>query len=93
MLRNNTSFRNTGTGFAMGSGPSVLEANAAVGDGAAVSAAGSTSTGNTWDGGDPTGSMFRSTDPAPATGPRRPDGRLPVTDFLASRTDAGAAMA
>jgi hypothetical protein len=93
VLRNNTSFRNSGTGFSFGGGPAVLEANASVADGTATSGAGSTSNGNTWNGGNSTDAMFRSTDPTTATGPRRPDGRLPVTDFLASRTGIGATMA
>jgi hypothetical protein len=88
-LRNNTSFRNGGAGFVVPPGPATLRANAAVADASPTARAGS---GNTWNGGSWTESMFRSTDPTTAIGPRQPDGRLPVTEFLAPGTAPGATM-
>ncbi|GAA0904147.1 sigma-70 family RNA polymerase sigma factor [Virgisporangium aurantiacum] len=67
-VRNNTSFHNGGTAFALGHGPAMLADNAA------------------------DDSTFHSTDPTTAAGPRQPDGRLPVTDFLVTGSGIGASM-
>jgi hypothetical protein len=90
-LSNNTSFRNGGTGFSTPAGPAELRSNAAIDNRSAVAVRGNArSSGNTWDGGDWTAAMFRSTDAAAARGRRQPDGRLPTTGFLATATAIGA---
>jgi RNA polymerase sigma factor (sigma-70 family) len=92
-LTNNTSFRNGGDGFHVETAAAVLRGNAAIDDATPATVGdGVQSSANTWDGGDWTAAMFGTTDPATAEGPRPPDGRLPVTDFLASGTDLGASM-
>ncbi|GHJ43004.1 hypothetical protein Cs7R123_03460 [Catellatospora sp. TT07R-123] len=90
-LSHNTAFRNGGVGFFLRAAPGTLRDNAAVGNSApdAVSAA-ATSQGNSWQTGDATADLFRSTDPRTAEGPRAPDGTLPGTSFLATRTGIGA---
>ncbi|GAA1026718.1 hypothetical protein GCM10009557_05400 [Virgisporangium ochraceum] len=80
VLRNNTSFRNGGTGFAVPAGPALLEANASAEDSSLTAAPGVAP------------STFRSTDPTTAVGPRQPDGRLPVTEFLSPGNGPGASM-
>jgi len=92
-LSNNTSYRNGGAGFTIPTAAAVLRGNAAIGN-ASTGTIGddARSSGNTWDGGDWTETMFRSTDPAAAQGPRQPDGRLPATGFLTSGTGVGASM-
>jgi RNA polymerase sigma factor (sigma-70 family) len=92
-LGNNTAFRNGGDGFHLPAAAAVLRGNAAIGNDSTATLGGvAGSDGNTWDGGDWDATMFGSTDPATAQGPRRPDGRLPETDFLTSGTRLGASM-
>ncbi|MGX7674206.1 sigma-70 family RNA polymerase sigma factor [Plantactinospora sp. DSM 117369] len=92
-LERNTSFRNGGTGFEVPAAAAVLERNAAAGNASPASLGDDgRSSGNSWDRGGPAGLGFRSTDPASAQGQRRPDGRLPPTEFLVGATDLGATM-
>ncbi|MFY1632777.1 sigma-70 family RNA polymerase sigma factor [Solwaraspora sp. WMMB335] len=92
-LTGNTAFRNGGTGFHLAVPQAILLANAAVDNGTDVASLDAArSQGNTWDGGSWSAAMFRSTDPASAQGPRRPDGRLPETTFLTGDSDVGAPM-
>jgi RNA polymerase sigma factor (sigma-70 family) len=92
-LSNNTAFRNGGSGFNLPAGSAVLRGNAAIGNRSpATLGDDGQSSGNTWDGGDWTEAMFRSTDPTSAQGQRRPDGGLPATGFLESGDGFGAAM-
>jgi pectate disaccharide-lyase len=93
-LGNNTAFRNGEVGFHIPTATAVLSGNIAAGNGSAAEICdeNARSSGNTWDGGDWTADMFRSTDPAAAQGPRRPDGSLPATTFLTTATGLGASM-
>jgi len=90
-LANNTAFRNGDVGFHLPTAAAVLTRNAAVDNGlpSEIGDEKARSEQNTWDGG---AVRFRSTDPAPARGPRRPDGSLPATSFLTGDSGIGAAM-
>jgi RNA polymerase sigma factor (sigma-70 family) len=83
-LNRNTAWRNADAGFSMRVAAAQLTANVAVGNGTpAFLTAAARATGNTWNqASPPTAAIFRSTDPAKATGPRNPDGSLPSTTFL-----------
>ncbi|MDI1465385.1 sigma-70 family RNA polymerase sigma factor [Catellatospora sp. KI3] len=92
-LTNNTAFRNGGVGFFLRATPGTVRDNVAVGNSpvdAVVAAA--TGAGNSWQTGDGTTALFRSTDPRAAEGRRAPDGTLPDTLFLATRSGIGADM-
>ena len=92
-LTGNTAFRNGEAGFHTPTPDAVLRGNVAI-DNASADVVGDDahSSGNTWDGGEWSSAVFRSTDPAAAQGPRRPNGRLPVTDFLTNGRGVGASM-
>jgi hypothetical protein len=97
VLRHNAAWGNVGNGFSDGVNPGVLDIRNNTsfrngGTGFAVGRAPVVLEANISvdDGADT--SMFRSTEPATAAGPRQPDGRLPVTDFLVSSSGSGAAM-
>ncbi|MEV6304497.1 sigma-70 family RNA polymerase sigma factor [Actinoplanes sp. NPDC051861] len=90
-LTGNTAWRNRGAGFSMPSGSAHLRGNVAAGDRTPADLAGEAdAAGNAWHRGE--AAIFRSTDPAGAEGPRRPDGSLPQTSFLVSRSGLGATM-
>jgi RNA polymerase sigma factor (sigma-70 family) len=91
----NTAFRNGSVGFFLPDAAAVLRGNVAVGNGRdIVRGSRAVSAGNTWDGGGRvTASLFVSADPATASGPRSPDGTLPRTRFLVTRTGQGSTMA
>ncbi|GGM55209.1 sigma-70 family RNA polymerase sigma factor [Dactylosporangium sucinum] len=92
-LQNNTAFRNRGAGFNMTSAAAVLRSNVAVGnDTPSNTNAGVRSSRNTWDEGGWDASMFSSTDPAVAQGPRRADGTVTPTDFLRTGNGMGSSM-
>ncbi|MET7401948.1 sigma-70 family RNA polymerase sigma factor [Dactylosporangium sp. NPDC005572] len=92
-LQNNTAFRNRGDGFDMTTAAAVLRSNVAVGNASpAGTGAGVRSSRNTWDEGSWDASMFSSTDPAVAQGPRRADGTVTPTDFLRTGNGMGASM-
>jgi hypothetical protein len=86
-----TAWDNGGTGFDFADADGSLTKNLAVGNGTdADLGSGSTGSGNSWD----TGGSWElaSTDPATITGPRRPEGSIPSSDFLlpADGSDVGA---
>ncbi|MEH1129340.1 sigma-70 family RNA polymerase sigma factor [Micromonospora sp. CPCC 206061] len=92
-LSNNTAFRNGGIGFHMPGAAATMRSNASVDNaGAADLGRATTSSRNTWDGGAFPAEMFESTDPSQAQGQRRPDGRLPATDYLTTGRGVGASM-
>ena len=92
-MNNNTAYRNGAAGFTVADAPATLRSAVAIGNPTAVTAnAGVQASRNTWDGGDGTAAMFRSTDPATAEGPRATDGSLPSTLFLSTGNGMGAAM-
>jgi hypothetical protein len=83
-LTRNTAWRNADAGFSMRVAAARLAGNVAVGNGTPVFlTTAAQATGNTWNQAPPpTAAIFRSTDPAEATGPRHPNGSLPSTTFL-----------
>ncbi|MET7419230.1 sigma-70 family RNA polymerase sigma factor [Dactylosporangium sp. NPDC005555] len=90
---NNTAYRNGATGFAVATAPATLRSSVAIDNPTAVSANTALQTSrNTWDEGTWTRSMFRSTDPAAAQGPRPASGTLPATTFLTTGNGMGASM-
>jgi RNA polymerase sigma factor (sigma-70 family) len=93
-LSNNTAFRNGGNGFSLPNAAAVLRANASVDNkgGVAALAANAQLSRNSWQLTGWNASMFRSTDPAIAEGPRQADGSLPATAFLAGGNGVGASM-
>jgi RNA polymerase sigma factor (sigma-70 family) len=92
-LSNNTAFRNGGTGFHLPTAPSTVRSNASIDNARdAELRTGTGSSRNTWDGGSWAVSAFESTDPSGAQGQRRPDGRLPSTDYLTTGRGVGASM-
>jgi pectate disaccharide-lyase len=93
-FNNNTAFRNGGTGFSLLSAPALLRSNASVDNhgGTAVLAGDARLSRNSWQIEGWSAAKFRSTDPAPAEGPRRPDGSLPAVPFLAGGNGVGASM-
>ena len=89
-INRSTAYGNAGTGFDVdvSGGRATLTANLSVADGRAVAPGSATvSTGNSWDlGGTWNAASVLSTDPAPLTGARRPDGSLPsAPSFLVPR--------
>jgi hypothetical protein len=72
----------------------MMRSNAAVdnADGPFLLAATAGQSRNSWQEEGWSAATFRSTDPAGATGPRRPDGTLPATAFLAGGNGVGASM-
>ncbi|WP_328474938.1 sigma-70 family RNA polymerase sigma factor [Actinoplanes sp. NBC_00393] len=93
-LIGNTAWRNRVAGFSLPSGVAHLRGNVAAGNRTPVILTSrADAAGNTWHrGAIAPATVFRSTDPASAEGPRRPDGSLPVTSFLVSRSGSGATM-
>ncbi|MCW6005865.1 sigma-70 family RNA polymerase sigma factor [Micromonospora sp. CPCC 205371] len=92
-LSNNTAFRNGAAGFHLPTAAATVRANASIDNASAAElGSGAQSSRNTWDGGAFPASAFESTDPTGAQGPRRPDGRLPATDFLTTGRGVGASM-
>ncbi|MET9617666.1 sigma-70 family RNA polymerase sigma factor [Kitasatospora indigofera] len=92
-LTRNTAFRNGVTGFYLPDAAAQLSANAAVGNGRAVTLGpAARSTGNSWDGGGAGTDLLATTDQAGAEGGRAPDGGLPRTGFLLPRQGFGATM-
>jgi RNA polymerase sigma factor (sigma-70 family) len=93
-LTGNTAYRNGGTGFSVADADATLRGNLALANGTDARLGDDAGgTGNSWDGGTWTAAVFRGTDPASAQRPRRPDGRLPATDFLVpTRAGVGATM-
>jgi RNA polymerase sigma factor (sigma-70 family) len=92
-LSNNTAFRNGGAGFYLPGAAATLRGNASVDNARTADlGSGATSSRNTWDGGSFSASAFESTDPSGAQGQRRPDGRLPATDYLTTGSGVGASM-
>lgn len=92
-LSNNTAFRNGEAGFHLPTAATTVRSNAAVDNARPADLHGDAgSSRNTWDGGDWTAAVFESTDPTGAQGSRRPDGRLPATDYLTTGRGVGASM-
>lgn len=92
-LTRNTAFRNGVTGFYLPDAAAQLSANAAVGNGRAVTLGpAARSTGNSWDGGGAGTDLLATTDQTGAEGGRAPDGGLPRTGFLLPRQGFGATM-
>ncbi|MFB6395904.1 sigma-70 family RNA polymerase sigma factor [Polymorphospora lycopeni] len=92
-LIGNTAFDNDGTGFDLTDATGTARRNLAVDNERAVRVgSGVTPDGNSWDGGQWTRSEFRSTDASAAEGARPPDGKLPPTSYLSSRSGIGADM-
>ncbi|MCZ7437046.1 sigma-70 family RNA polymerase sigma factor [Micromonospora sp. WMMC241] len=88
-LIGNTAFRNGGAGFDLTGGDVTARRNLAVENATPVRGVpDAATTGNSWDGGNAV--RLRSTDPATAEGPRRPDGTLPSTRYLDTGTPVGA---
>ena len=84
---NSTAFRNGATGFAFPTGPVLLRSDVAAQNKApTLLSADAQQSRNDW------AATFRSTDPASAEGPRRPDGSLPRTTFLVTGNGTGASM-
>ena len=94
VLSNDTAFRNRLWGFALPDAVAVLRYDVAIGNGqvAGLNPAGK-ATNNSWQRGDGTAAMFRSTDPTVAEGPRTAAGTLLPTDFLTTENGQGASMA
>ncbi|WDZ84116.1 sigma-70 family RNA polymerase sigma factor [Micromonospora cathayae] len=90
-LTDNTAFDNGASGFDLTDANGTARGNLAVDNGVRRGADVS-SRGNSWDGAERSRTTFRSTDPAVAEGPRRPDGTLPATTYLVSRDGLGADM-
>ncbi|WP_239163339.1 sigma-70 family RNA polymerase sigma factor [Paractinoplanes rishiriensis] len=91
---NNTAYRNGEDGFGVGDMPGVLRDNVSVDnvDYDVQASDGAQQSGNSWQRGGWSAASFRSTDPASAIGPRRPDGSLPRTDFLRTTNGVGAVL-
>ncbi len=89
-LTNNSAYRNGKDGFAFFFSGSVFRHNLALANARdAVLAASAVQDGNTWNEAGWTTSALVDHDPGSAQGSRTPDGRLPTTDFLSNRRDAG----
>ncbi|NEB42784.1 right-handed parallel beta-helix repeat-containing protein [Streptomyces sp. SID14515] len=94
-LHRNTAYANDASGFYLASSPSRLSRNLALDNatGAAKLGRRVVSAANSWDANGAPVAGAVSTDPATAYGPRRADGALPATEFLATGTPAvGAEM-
>ncbi|WP_211234653.1 right-handed parallel beta-helix repeat-containing protein [Glycomyces arizonensis] len=83
LIEHNTAWDNAETGFVFDRSTSTLNGNLSVGNATAVSLGSSGGSGNSWDVKDDwSDADLISTDTAAITGPRRPDGSIPATDFL-----------
>jgi hypothetical protein len=94
-LSNNTAYHNGGSGFALpNAAAAVLRANASIDNAAGTASVSATAalSRNSWQLDGWSAATFRSTDPAAATGLRRPDGGLPRTDYLTTGNGVGASM-
>ncbi|MFG3404828.1 right-handed parallel beta-helix repeat-containing protein [Streptomyces sp. NPDC048142] len=94
-LHRNTAYANEASGYYIASSPSRLSRNYALDNSTGTAKIGRrvVSAANTWDANATPVPGPVSTDPATAYGPRRADGSLPATDFLATGTpDIGAEM-
>ncbi|MFB8139216.1 right-handed parallel beta-helix repeat-containing protein [Streptomyces parvus] len=94
-LHRNTAYANDASGYYFATSPSRLSRNLALDNatGAVKLSPRVVSAANTWDTGRERPAGLRNTDPAGAYGPRRADGSLPATTFLATGTpDIGAQM-
>ena len=92
-LSNNTAYRNTELGFALPDAAAVLRVNVAEQNarGEVDLRASATATRNSWQL-RWSAAGFRSVDASDARAPRRADGRLPATDYLATRDGLGASL-
>lgn len=94
-LHRNTAYANDASGYYIASSPSRLSRNYALDNASGAAKLGKrvVSAANTWDADAAPVVGPVDTDPATAYGPRRADGSLPRTDFLATGTpDIGAGM-